>query len=406
MWKVPGPEGIRKGVNLLDSKCEFMGYRRADGSIGIRNYLLLIPTVICSNQVVAQIGASLPSAVALQHQHGCSQLGDDLEQTFRTLAGLGKNPNVGAVVVIGLGCEAVAADRLAAEIATTGKPVECFQIQETGGTVKTIKEAGRKARMLWDKMAGQEREPACLSEILLAGLCEGPDLASLHLANPAVGYVIDRHVSGQGRAMIGEVPELLVVEEEVVSRMENACEAAAARRVFARWRQCLTGGDPRLSPTPEPCPPLKDASLTGVQRAQAALSKAGKAPFQSVRLYAEAATGPGLHLMDTPENSLEAVTGMVAGGAQVVLFTTGSGVPTGAPVAPVIKITASYQACHKMQDHIDVDLTPLLTRGVAAVEAAGELVWEVLQVVANGRKTRSEILGYEDLAINRIGPSV
>lgn len=376
---------------------EFLGYRRPDGQVGVRNRLAIIPSVICSARVVQQIAAAVPGSIPLVHQHGCSQVGDDVDLTFETLAGLGKNPNVGAALVVSLGCETLEARRLAEEIAKTGKPVEFAGIQEMGGTLRTIEEGIRLAQMMQADLERQKPEPCHLSEVLVALECGTPDATTGALSNPAVGVVAQRLLEAGGRLLFSEVPDVLDADL-LAERAADAPTADQLRSLVQRWDEMMTQRGVDLDEV------LKGLGPDRAQRARAALSKTGSGPIQGLVGFSQTPPREGLFMMETPENDVESVTGMVSGGAAVVLFTAGLGNPIGSPVAPVIKITANRETARLFADHVDVDGSDL--EAGSGVEELGRRVMESLLAVAGGQETKAEILGHDELALNRIGPTV
>src|SRR5690625_1472581 len=306
------------------------GYKRANGEIGIRNHLLIIPTVVCSNQVCNRIMQMVPNTVAIPHQHGCSQIGDDGVRTFATLAGIGKNPNVGGVIVIGLGCEGVNPYKLADEIRSTGKPVEVMEIQDVGGSIKTIErgiEVAQKMRAQIDDQAAKVDMP--LSELKIGVKCGGSDATSGLASNPALGVASDRLVAQGGTVVISETTEIIGAEQLLAARCESQETIDQLyyyidrfEREIARMGADMRGGNPSPGNIAGGLTTIEEKSL-------GCISKCGTAPLQGAYEYAEPVPGKGLYFMDSPGNDIECVSGMSASGLHLVCFTTGRGTPTG-----------------------------------------------------------------------------
>ncbi|MEI7024392.1 UxaA family hydrolase [Paenibacillus sp. y28] len=382
-----------------------MGYRRDNGTFGIRNHLLIMPTVICANQVSVRISQLVPDSVAIPHQHGCSQIGNDVTRTFDTLAGTGKNPNVGAVIVIGLGCEVIDPEALAAEIRKTGKPVEVLDIQSCGGSIKTIQEGAAIAKRLRAQLDALPQTPIPLEELIVGVKCGGSDATSGLASNPALGVAADKLIEAGGSIVIGETTEIIGAEHILAERCQTPETAEKLYHIVSRFEQEVErmGADMRGG---NPSPGNIAGGLTTIEeKSLGCISKCGTAPIAGVIEYAEPLTGKGLYFMDSPGNDIECVSGMAASGAHIVCFTTGRGTPTGSAVIPVIKITANGRMYDKMSDNMDVNVSPML-EGTMSLEEAGQLIWDEIRDIAGGKLTKAEILGHQEFSINRIGPSL
>ncbi|WP_134684355.1 UxaA family hydrolase [Brevibacillus migulae] len=381
------------------------GYRRANGAFGIRNHLLLLPTVVCANQVVNRIAQQVPRAVAIPHQHGCSQVGADKEQTHKTLVGMGKNPNVGGVLIVSLGCEVMDPRRIKREIEETGKPVIWMDIQDVGGSVKAITKGLELARKL---LADIEQTPiteTSLSEIAVGVKCGGSDATSGLCSNPALGRAADQILEAGGTIVMSETPEIIGAEHLVAARGVNA---EVSRQIYAaveRYEQEMArmGVDMRGG---NPSPGNIEGGLSSIEeKSLGCISKAGTKPLQGVFGYAEPVPQGGFYFMDSPGNDIECVSGMAAAGIQLVCFTTGRGTPTGNPIVPVVKITGNEFVAKKMEDNIDVDVSPIL-KGKETLDQAGHKILQEIIEVASGKLTKAEILGHQEFSINRIGISL
>ncbi|WP_168120135.1 UxaA family hydrolase [Paenibacillus sp. HB172176] len=381
------------------------GYQRANGDIGIRNHLLIIPTVICSNQVCNRIMQMVPGAVSIPHQHGCSQIGADKKRTFDVLAGTGKNPNVGAVLIISLGCEVVDPVELAEEIRKTGKRVEHFDIQSAGGSVKAITHGTELARSMLAELEREEKAQVPLSKLKIGVKCGGSDATSGLSSNPALGGAADAVIAAGGSVVIGETTEIIGAEHVLAERCVDGGTKDKLYEIVDRFEELIgqMGADMRGG---NPSPGNIAGGLSTIEeKSLGCISKCGTAPIRGVIEYAEDIPDGGLYFMDSPGNDIECVSGMAAGGAHIVCFTTGRGTPTGAAVVPVIKITGNPRTYKLMEDNMDVDVSGMLS-GEQSLAAAGEAIWQEIVEVAGGKWTKAEVLGHQEFSINRIGPSL
>nr|WP_212775100.1 UxaA family hydrolase [Polycladomyces abyssicola] len=401
MWKGSGEGVIRLSTQ---NNPEFWGYRRPDGRVGVRNHVLILPTITCATQAAKQVTELVHGTVSFIHQHGCAQVGVDYEQTFRTYVGMGTNPNVYGVVVMGLGCETHQARSVAGEIAKSGKPVEVVSIQDHGGTLGAIAQAARIAAQMVQDASALSREPFDFSELIVGTECGGSDACSGLSANPAVGVVSDMIVDHGGTAILAETTELIGAEHLLANR---AVDDRVAKRVYEviqamENRAIAMGVDIR---TGNPSPGNIRGGLTTLEeKSLGAAAKAGTRPLQELVEYAQRPTKKGLVWMDTPGHDIEQLTGMVAGGAQVVLFTSGRGTPTGSPIAPVIKIATNTLMFERMKDNMDINAGTIID-GKESIESVGQRIFNEIALVCSGKLTKAEILKQHDFGIWRIGPT-
>jgi len=385
----------------------FLGYRRPDGRVGTRNHVLVVPTVICSAVVAERVAASAaPVSVALPHLAGCGQLGPDMRVTHETLAAYCAHPNVGAVLVIALGCEQVVAQMLSETARRHGKASEIVAIQSEGGTVRATEKGSRIVQAFAQSLAVEERVPCDVSELILSVKCGGSDYTSGLASNPALGRVTDRLVDLGGSAVLGEIAEIMGAEHLLAARATNANAANQLIQVITRveTEARALGLDIRGT---QPSPGNIRGGLTTIEeKSLGATHKGGeRAPLEEVVGYAAPIRKKGLTVMDTPGLDVEAVTGMVGGGAQVVVFTTGLGTPTGNPIAPVIKITGNARTARQMADNIDMDVSGIIHDTETLDMAADRLFAEVV-AVASGKPTAAETLGHREFAIHRRNPTI
>lgn len=385
----------------------FQGFRRPHGRVGTRNHVLVVPTVICSSVVAERIAsAALPLGTALPHLAGCGQLGPDMQLTHETLIAYCGHPNVGAVIVVALGCEQVVAQMLADVARRHGKPVEIVAIQSEGGTVRATEKGVAIARSFAGTLSTQEREWCDASELVLSLKCGGSDYTSGLASNPTLGRVTDRLVDLGGRAVLGEVAEIMGAEHLLAARARQPETASKliqiVRRVETEAR--ALGLDIRGT---QPSPGNIRGGLTTIEeKSLGATHKGGeRAALEDVVPYSAPIVRKGLTVMDTPGLDVESVTGMVGGGAQVVVFTTGLGTPTGNPIAPVIKVTGNARTARQMADNIDVDVSGIMDESETLSAAADRLFAQVL-AVASGRETVAEQLGHREFAIHRRNPTI
>ncbi|NWQ40723.1 UxaA family hydrolase [Bacillus sp. EB106-08-02-XG196] len=381
------------------------GYRRPNGKMGIRNHLLIIPTVVCANHVSNRIQQSVPDSVAIPHQHGCSQIGDDKERTHKLLVGMGKNPNVGAVLLVSLGCEVIDARELKKEIEETGKPVAWIDIQDAGGSVKAIQKGSDLAKQLYKEIENIPQVDISLSELILGVKCGGSDATSGLCSNPALGKTSDMLINQGGTIVMGETTEIIGAEHLVA---ESAINEEVANKVYAyvdkfekeveRIGADMRGGNPSPGNIEGGLSTIEEKSL-------GCISKAGTSPLQDVLPFAEEIPGNGYYFMDSPGNDIECVSGMAAAGVHMVCFTTGRGTPTGNPIIPVIKITGNEITARNMEDNMDVDTSPVM-KGKETIEDAGNRILETVIKTAQGELTKAEILGHQEFSISRISISL
>jgi altronate dehydratase large subunit len=390
-----------------NSRPGFHGYRRPDGRVGTRNHVLVVPTVICSSVVAERVAAATqPLGRALPHLAGCGQLGPDMRITHDTLAAYCGHPNVGAVVVIALGCEQVVAQSLAEAARRHGKPVEIVAIQAEGGTVRATEKGTRIAQAFAGMLGAQEREWCDVSELVLSLKCGGSDYTSGLASNPTLGRVTDRLVDLGGTAVLGEIAEIMGAEHLLAARATRPGTATKLIQIITRVESEARALGLDIRGT-QPSPGNIRGGLTTIEeKSLGATHKGGeRAPLEDVVPYAAPIARKGLTVMDTPGLDVESVTGMVGGGAQVVVFTTGLGTPTGNPIAPVIKITGNARTARQMADNIDLDVSGIMDDSETLDRAADRLFAEVLEV-ASGRQTTAEMLGHREFAIHRRNPTI
>lgn len=385
----------------------FQGIRRPDGQVATRNYLGVLTSVNCSATAAKLIAerfrgdalADFPhvdGVVALTHGSGCGMAaGDGLELLRRTLTGYARHPNFAGFLLLGLGCEVNQIAALADGFdvpATT--PVPSMTIQEFGGTAATVREGAARLREMLPEADRARRSPVPASELVLGLQCGGSDGYSGITANPALGAASDLLVRHGGTSILGETPEVYGAEHLLTRR---AVDRAVAERLVERirWWERYTA-DNGATMDNNPSPGNKAGGLTTIlEKSLAAVAKAGTSNLSAVYGYAEPVTARGLTFMDTPGYDPVSVTGMVAGGANIVCFTTGRGSVFGCKPVPSIKLATNTAMYRRMSDDMDLNCGAILD-GECDVEEIGRRIFALMLQVASGRRTRSEELGFGD----------
>jgi len=404
VWKRATEEG-KSEIGNRKSEITIQGYPRANGTVGVRNHVLVLPTVGCSCHVAAKIAEGLPEAVAISHQHGCAQIGDDAAATFRTLTGTGANPNVGGVLVVALGCEQWAAEAFADEVRKAGKPAEIVGIQKEGGTSKAIARGRELLGGIADQVLRQERQACPFDRLVIAMECGGSDSFSGLTGNPLVGEIADRAVAEGATVIVSETTEFIGAEHLLATRGAFPEIGEDARKMVLDCEKvCRFYGADLTGSNPSPGN-IEGGITTIEEKSLGCLHKGGHSPIQEVLDYAVAPTSRGLVLMDTPGNDIESVAGMVAGGATLILFTTGRGTPLGCAVAPVIKIATNTPLAESMAENMDFN-AGLIADGKETMAEAADRLWALMLEVANGRLTCSEALGHREFGIRRTAPTL
>jgi altronate dehydratase large subunit len=383
----------------------FDGYIRQNGTVGVRNHVLVFPTVICAGMVAQKISESIPGTVYVGHPHGCGHLGADREHMIRSMAGFCTNPNVGGVLLVGLGCEELTPELLVPELTRAGQRFRVMSIQDLGGTGAAITRGRELAADLVETAALDGREPVDVSRLIVGVKCGGSDTLSGLTANPAMGEAADLLVSAGGTVIMTEVPEMIGAEQVLAARAADEDVRDRILRVVGEMEASILtmGVDVRGS---EPSPGNIEGGLTTLEeKSLGAILKGGRSPIRQVVRYAERPERTGLVIMDGPALDAVSITGMLAAGAQVIVFTTGRGSPMGSAIAPVIKVATNSPMFRVMTDDMDLNAGDVLDGGVTLAEMGGRILEEIV-AVASGRPTRSEDLGHHEFAIHSIGPAV
>ena len=377
-----------------------MAYRRENGRVGVRNHVVILPLDDLSNAACEAVGNNIKGTLALPHAYGRLQFGEDLELFFRTMIGTGKNPNVAAVVVIGI--EPDWTERIVRGIAETGKPVKGFYI-ERAGDINTIAAASRQAKEYVQWATELQRTPCSLKELYVSVKCGESDTTSGLASNPTVGNAIDKLVEMGAVCSFGETSEITGAELICKSRAANAKVGEQFMKTWNEYNDfILNEKTDDLSGSQPTKGNIRGGLTTIEEKAMGNLQKIGKkARYVGVLKPAEAPKGKGLWFMDTSSAAAEAVTLWAASGAVVHLFPTGQGNIIGNPIEPVIKLSANPLTCSTMSEHIDLDVSGIL-RGEMTLNQAGDRLIAMIVRTANGRFTAAEALGHREFVLTKL----
>lgn len=374
------------------------GFRRPNGAVGTRNHVAILPVDDLSNAAAEGVASLVPGTLALPHAFGRLQFGEDLDLTFRTLIGIGSNPNVAAVVVIGI--EPNWTNRIVEGIAKTGKPVEGLSI-EGRGDLKVIEQCARVAQRFLQEASELQREPVDRSEIILTTKDGESDTTTGLGSCRITAYLSDRWVDSGGTMIFGETSELTGGEHLIAERCIDDSVRKRFQEFYDDYIEMIEATGANLLGSQPTQGNIAGGLSTIEEKALGNIVKTGSKPIVGALAPAEAPTRAGLHFMDTSSAAAECVTLMAAGGGVVNLFPTGQGNVIGNPIQPVVKITANPKTAVSMADHIDVDCSDMLTRGRSVEEAGDELI-DIVERTINGRLTAAESLGHREFTLTKL----
>lgn len=385
----------------------FRGYMRANGKAGSRNYVAVIPSVVCVNEVCEAIVSQTINTRGYFHHQGCCQLPPDLDRVTDCLIALGTHPNVGAALVVSLGCEGTDTNKVVEEIAATGIPVERVDVQKRGGTSAAIADGINKAQRLGMAISGQQRDLVEISNLVLGIKCGGSDATSGIASNCAIGYVADKIVEMGGTVIFGETTEFIGAEDMLAKRAVNKKVASDIYRIVNQMeaRVKAFGCDMRKG---QPTPGNIKGGLSSIEeKSLGAIVKSGEKPIQGVLEYTEQiGNRKGLWIKDSPGREIEILTGMAVAGAQCLTFSTGRGAPQGFPTMPVIKICGNPNTYQLMKNDMDINAGRII-EGSASIEQVGEEILEKIIEVMNGTNTKGEAIRYnKSMDIYMLGPVI
>lgn len=370
---------------------ELLGYDRVNG-VGVRNHVVVMATVGCAGDGAERIVQLYPKAKLLVHMQGCAQTPPDIELVENVLINLALNPNVYSVLLVSLGCESVSVDKVADKISSV-KSVEVVQVQERGLSY-AISRGSDLVKKMCDEAERVKRTGVDFSEIKVAIKCGASDSTSGIISNPVAGKAADLIVGNGGTVIFGETTEIIgaehilekrAINDVVARKMYKAIDEMEKRAMSMRVD--MRGGQPTGGN-------IKGGITTIEEKSLGAICKIGSSKLVDVISYGEIPSKKGLIFMDSPGREMEALTGFAAGGAQIILFTTGLGAPQGFPIVPVIKISGNPDVCARLKEHIDVDLSPVFY-GQESLDEAGQRLFNEILEVASYKHTKAETLGYE-----------
>lgn len=395
----------------------FQGYRRKNGRVGVRNFVAVITTTGCINELPKLISQRIPGAIPLGHNLSCSHLGDDLEQSTRTLTNLAGNPNIFGVVLVGMGCEQMSPEKIYQDIQNLEKPVELLMLKNVEDWNELVSRGKNAAQRMSNQASELSTEEVQLGELSLAIKCGGSDTTSGVVSNPVAGFVADRIISEGGTVVFTETPEILGAEHVLAKRAINKDVAGkvleAANNTERRIMEM--GVDLRGS---EPTPANIAGGLTTIEeKSLGAIIKAGSAPLQGVLKYGERPSGKGLYFMDGPARTAELLVGIAATGCQLMIFSMGGGLPSllpmlpaapaRFPLMPIIKMSGNPDGYEKRKDLIDIYVGSVIEAGETINQASERLLQELVSVASGQKQTIYERGTYEEpLLIQIDGPSL
>ncbi|EGT6120955.1 UxaA family hydrolase [Campylobacter jejuni] len=382
---------------------KIMGYRREDGKFGLRNKVIIIPSVHCANKVCENIARKCNGAVYINHQHGCSQLEFDALQTRDVLIGHGSNANVFGVLIIGLGCEVIQAKAVVEKIkeATHYKKVEYLVIQECGGSKNTIENGIKIVNEMLESAAKLQKSEGDFSDLILGTECGGSDSYSGLSANPALGSLSDFVIDEGGAVILAETTELIGCEAILDKRAKND---EIAKKVYDKilayenlvksFHADIRGANPSPGNMAGGLSTIEEKSLGCVY-------KAGTRTLMDVIDYAKPVVSKGLTFMNTPGNDIEQLSAMVAGGANICVFTTGRGTPTGSAIVPTIKMSSNTFCYENMNDAIDINAGSIID-GVKTKEEVRDELIELIMRISDGELVKAELNEQNDFSVWRL----
>lgn len=380
----------------------FSGYRRADGRVGVRNHIAVMPGVICAEVAARKISEKVKGASFIYNPNGCGQCRKDSDVSLNILTGMLLNGNVYGALIVGLGCETLQKNEyLNALKAKTDKPIYYISIQEQGGIAKTVEAGVKIVRSLKKEANKCKREDIDISELILGLECGGSDPTSGLSSNPVLGVACDRIIESGGTAVLSETAEAIGAEHILRERGKTLEIGQSIYDAIIKWendRSAESGEDIRQN---NPSPGNKEGGITTLsEKSLGCIHKSGTRPFDGLYEYGELIEKKGLFFLNATAFDVPNVCALVAGGAQVVAFTTGRGNPVGNPVAPVIKITGNKDTATRLSDIIDFD-TSASIEGEKTLEQLGEDLLSCIVSVCSGESVKAELNGANEVSINQ-----
>lgn len=403
------------GTDMVDTRFTdpsrrptFEGYVRENGRVGTRNYIGVLSTVNCSagvshfiaeaaNRTLSDRFDAIDGVVGLSHGAGCCMTigGEGLDILQKTMAGFARNPNFGGILVVGLGCEVnlVSTFMDAAQL-SEGTLLRTLDIQNLGGTRRTVARALEMIEAMLPMVASARREPVSAEHLIVGLECGGSDAYSGITANPALGAAADLVVQNGGTVILSETPEIYGAEHLLIGRAVSRNVADKLIDKIKWWEAYTKKHDAEINNNPTPG--NKEGGLTTIlEKSLGAVAKAGTTNLQDVFSYAESVTKKGMIFMDTPGYDIVSITGMIAGGANMICFTTGRGTVVGFKPVPTLKLSSNTAVYNQLSDDIDINCGPIIDEGMT-VQEMGEKIFVSILETASGKKSRSEVHGFGD----------
>jgi altronate dehydratase large subunit len=380
----------------------FLGYPRGNGTFGVRNDVAIVSIMDNCNPVTRAIAAAVHGTIPVTTLFVRGQYGHDLEVTLETLAGMGRNPNIAGVLLVGL--EPHTTEEVARRIRPSGKTVESVTLQP-GGTIDAIAQGTRLALRLAVAASGLRRQPCPVSALTVGVECGGSDTTSGLTCNPVIGRLADRLIDAGGTVIISETSEFFGAEHLFAARAEDPAVGDAFREMVLRLeREALARGQDIRGTNPT-ADNIRGGLSTIEEKALGAMAKSGTRPLRGVLTYGEAPPRPGLHFMDAPAPAVENLTAFAAAGCQLIFFGTGVGNPIGNMVTPTVKVSGNVNTLRTMPENIDFDASGILEAG-RRVADLGDALFDYAIEVASGTLTSSELLDVRETAISRFAPTI
>ena len=381
---------------------KFSGYIRPDGKVGVRNHVAVISTVMCTGPIPQRIADQVDGVVPITHPWCFA-----VKETLPILTGTAENPNIGAVLLVTLGCEEVNAEDIADKIAKSKKLCRILNVRETGGTPRTIEEGIRIAQKMVQELSYKsKREHVDVAALNVGVKCAGSDATSGLAANPSAGVTMDKLIDEGGGVIIAEPIEMVGAEEILAKRAINKKVEQKIKKIIREslenypGRESMVGVIKKKLISPGN---IKGGLTTLTEKALGAVLKGGTSPIQGVLDYAKPLPGKGLYIMNETGMHMTDVaicTAFFASGAQIVVMTTGVGTAVGSPIGPIIKVTGNPETFRKMEDNMDINAGAIFEENKTIPEVGEEIFEEIIRV-ASGKKTKAEILKYYEFAANR-----
>lgn len=390
----PGPQEDVSDRYLLENPPYITGYRRENGMVGFRNHLLVVSTVTCANQIVQELGFRYRDVIAVPNPSGCVILPNEADRLRAILLGMARNPNVGAVIFVGLGCEAVSARWFCEQVADE-KPAAYLCQQDEGSSTAAFSKLEQTMHSMLRRLSEQPRDEVSVSDIRLGTKCGASDWTTAIVSNPAIGVASDLVVKNGGISLLGETSGWFGAEEVLTRRSRDIRVAGQIMKLLGdTYRRALIMG--RRIEEGNPTPGNKEGGISTLcEKALGNVKKGGTAPVEGVLSVGENPAGKGLYVLDNPGFDPASLLGLTCSSANLILFSTGRGTPTGTPLAPAVKLTGSPHAAAIFGAHMDVDLSPVV-KGAFGIEDAGRMLFRELIEVANGKETIAERLGHRE----------